>query len=189
LKNEILFKAYDEAYSKKFGSLECIDIGCSQCEKDVEFVVLLPHEEEYIESRTGKKVVTKDVHVGDSIIKIMPLPCSFMKEEKCTIHNDRPMMCRNYPYYVDPIEGDVKISLDSLCPLAEGLSKDDRRQQEFKQVWGKLATVIGEDFFLKMKMSSELWMHGRESVKTIEKFKDSKNAGISIDIHLKKSGS
>jgi hypothetical protein len=99
------------------------------------------------------------------------------------------MMCRNYPYYVDPIEGEVKISLDSLCPLAEELAHDNRRQEEFKKVWGRLANVIGEDFFLKLRMSSELWMHGRESVGRVEKFRDTRSPTLGIDIQLKRGGS
>jgi len=39
---------------------------------------------------------------GESVWQIRQSPCPFLENNKCTIYDDRPKNCRDYPYLYDP---------------------------------------------------------------------------------------
>jgi Fe-S-cluster containining protein len=48
--------------------------------------------------------------------------CQFLKEDKCSIYNKRPQICRTYPHYVD--QGKIK-TMKNLCPIKWNLSESE----------------------------------------------------------------
>jgi Fe-S-cluster containining protein len=46
--------------------------------------------------------------------------CSFLKDDKCSIYEKRPLICRTYPHYVD---NDKVKTMKNLCPIKWNLTK------------------------------------------------------------------
>ena len=46
--------------------------------------------------------------------------CNFLKEDKCSIYDKRPLICRTYPHYVDKEK--IK-TMKNICPVKWQLSK------------------------------------------------------------------
>jgi Fe-S-cluster containining protein len=49
--------------------------------------------------------------------------CSFLKDEKCSVYEKRPWICRTYPHYVD---NDKIRTMKNLCPVKWNLSDDKK---------------------------------------------------------------
>jgi len=49
--------------------------------------------------------------------------CSFLKEDRCSIYENRPYICRTYPHYVD--NGEVKL-MKNLCPIKWNLRSSEK---------------------------------------------------------------
>lgn len=54
--------------------------------------------------------------------------CQFLQDDKCSIYDKRPMICRTYPHYVD--RGKIKTMKNILCPIKWTLTQDDKHQLE-----------------------------------------------------------
>lgn len=50
--------------------------------------------------------------------------CVFLKDDKCSIYDKRPLICRTYPHYVDK---DKVKTMKNLCPLKWHLNKDQEK--------------------------------------------------------------
>lgn len=59
--------------------------------------------------------------------------CQFLKDDRCSIYDKRPLICRTYPHYVD----DDKIkTMKNLCPVKWSLSESEK--VELKNNYEKL---------------------------------------------------
>ena len=51
--------------------------------------------------------------------------CQFLKNDRCSIYEKRPLICRTYPHFVD---GDKVKTMKNLCPIKWSLDDDKVRQ-------------------------------------------------------------
>lgn len=55
----------------------------------------------------------------------VPLPCPLLKEDRCTIYGDRPLVCVFYPLEFGEADGEPVMAMQSKCPesrrIAEGV--------------------------------------------------------------------
>jgi Fe-S-cluster containining protein len=55
--------------------------------------------------------------------------CFFLKNSRCTIYNNRPLICRFYPFQLDNLgNGNYLFSYTNKCP---GIGKGDKLEREF----------------------------------------------------------
>jgi Fe-S-cluster containining protein len=59
--------------------------------------------------------------------------CQFLVEDKCSIYDKRPLICRTYPHYVD---GDKIKTMKNLCPLKWSL--ESKQIQTLKNDYQRL---------------------------------------------------
>lgn len=54
----------------------------------------------------------------------IPMPCSFLKDNRCTIYEDRPLVCVLYPFQPGAVDdhGQHMIALASNCPEARRIT-------------------------------------------------------------------
>ena len=53
--------------------------------------------------------------------------CSFLKNDKCSIYENRPLICKSYPHIF--VNGRVR-EMDNLCPIKWMLSEEKKKQIE-----------------------------------------------------------
>lgn len=59
--------------------------------------------------------------------------CQFLKDDRCSIYDKRPLICRTYPHWVD---GDKIKTMKNLCPIKWALNRDE--QVELKSNYSRL---------------------------------------------------
>lgn len=87
-----LLAIIDEAMERSYSGIVC-KRGCSHCCNET--VGLTAMEADYIQARTGRKVI--------EYVNVMPdpathdrRPCSFLKNNECQIYEHRPPVCRAF---------------------------------------------------------------------------------------------
>jgi Fe-S-cluster containining protein len=55
-------------------------------------------------------------HYGKAALRVLMLPCQFLQPEtgKCTIYESRPLVCRLFPFYPEPMTGTMAL-LPAQC--------------------------------------------------------------------------
>ena len=111
---------------------------CGKCCNGITFdkSVLTDEDISRLEKGLGKPL--KEIFSEDELIHInhdgkillsMKQPCKFLKDNKCSIHEFRPLTCRQYPLYCG--EGIIKI--DELdCPGGKELYEEKKKQYAIK---------------------------------------------------------
>ncbi|GAI93966.1 unnamed protein product [marine sediment metagenome] len=81
---------------------------------------LLPPEFKKLASKYGENHFIPD---GDS--GILPMPCPFLKHNRCIIYPDRPLVCVIYPFQPGANDGagNQMMALASSCPDARRITK------------------------------------------------------------------
>jgi Fe-S-cluster containining protein len=74
--------------------------------------------------------------------------CPFMKDNKCTIYTDRPMICRRYPVFMQSGKN-TKIAL-SLGACHNNIKNKDS-VQKIKEFYGDLFDYAVEDYEIQQK--------------------------------------
>lgn len=63
------------------------------------------------------KAIKPDLITDDfGKLHIMPFPCVFLKDHRCTIYESRPMVCRTYPLAVKSYTYGFRIGQHGGCP-------------------------------------------------------------------------
>lgn len=70
--------------------------------------------------------------------------CQYLEKDLCSIHSDRPTICRIYPFFIDGDSGELAI--DPTCPAAETLPA--RFKPKAKRRVNKLVKEMGWKNFL-----------------------------------------
>jgi len=78
----------------------------------------------------------------------LPLPCPFLKNNRCTIYRERPLVCVLYPFQPGATDGDGRrlLALGSSCPEARRITK-----QVYMMSWRirQQFSLLGEENFMK----------------------------------------
>ncbi len=82
--------------------------------------MVLPKEREAIINKTGKDFFKKE---GKYYI-IPQNPCPFLDNNKCSIHEIRPLDCRIYPCNIIKKNNEFKIAISQICPAKHILTKE-----------------------------------------------------------------
>ena len=103
---------------------------CKSCRADCckEFEVFLS---EYDKMRIMKINKDRDLFDGNSFnTKNNACPFYDDKKKKCTIHNNKPLDCRIYPYSFWFERGRIELWLDLKCDLSKHLTTDKKFYNE-----------------------------------------------------------
>jgi Fe-S-cluster containining protein len=87
--------------------------------------------------------------------------CHFLKDDRCSIYEQRPLICRTYPHWVD--DEKIKIMKDILCPIKWKLS--DHQQSQIKSDYNKLLVN-----FLAFETICDMWNKMVKKEDTLENF-------------------
>lgn len=82
---------------------------------------LLPSEYQRLKNKYGE---THLLNQEDQYY--IKMPCGFLRDNRCTIYPDRPLVCVMYPFNPGGTEGlhhRMALSLESRCPEAQRLAK------------------------------------------------------------------
>lgn len=121
--------------------LDCIGCPCEAAESG-EHVTLLPYEAEYIACKL-KKQGREDLALLINTISEAGI-CPFLKEDRCSIHNIRPIDCRSYPV-VPKFDGiDLSFAMSKACPHWMQINDNQKFVDLFKQVWIMLLPLLGK---------------------------------------------
>ena len=108
---------------------------CGRCCMDVEGwdrrVLLLEKDINRLEE-AGKTGFSEEAHDGRfvAVMKKDDGKCVFLDENGCTVYEDRALLCRMYPFYVEQ-QGDIYlIGVDNACP---GIGRGKRLTEEYYQ--------------------------------------------------------
>lgn len=127
------------------GQVNCegCDARCCKQNPNGEPLQMLPPEYTRLAERYGKE---------HFIVKgewaYLPMPCPFLKSDRCTIYRERPLVCVIYPFQpgASDAAGNNILALASSCPEARRITKQVymmswRIRQQFK--------LLGEGNFLR----------------------------------------
>ena len=95
----------------------CSDKCCSQ---PYDWVYLTDREVDAIAAHTGLEpaVFSREQvnHYGKATLRVLMLPCQFLESEsgKCKIYESRPLVCRLFPFYPEPMTGTMAL-LPAQC--------------------------------------------------------------------------
>jgi len=102
--------------------VECEGCDAPCCKSNPEDMPLrlLPPEFNKLASKYGEKNFIPD---GDS--GILPMPCPFLKHNRCTIYPDRPLVCVLYPFQPGATDGanNMMMALAASCPEARRITR------------------------------------------------------------------
>ena len=113
------------------------------CSRPDDFVYLTPSEVTRLHEATGRPpeaFVTQltNRHSGEHFT-VLALPCTFLhsKTGQCQVYDQRPLMCKLYPFYMDALSGAIilegalcKEHLDILPPSSpQGWNLDEHRAE------------------------------------------------------------
>jgi len=96
----------------------CSAVCCKENTKD-RMLYIPPSEAERLSMKYGSGVLG-----SYEWVRYIPMPCPFLKHEKCSIYEDRPSSCVLYPFQPGATNstGDHILALDSRCPEARRIS-------------------------------------------------------------------
>jgi Fe-S-cluster containining protein len=105
-----------------------------------EYVTLIPDEAEYMAYRLR---MAKRQDLASLVPEISESGiCPFLKEERCSIHDVRPIDCRSYPL-VPQFEGNnIRFAMSKLCPY--WMEIGDEFVRLFKRAWLMLSPLLDE---------------------------------------------
>jgi Fe-S-cluster containining protein len=86
--------------------------------------------------------------------------CIFLVDNKCSIYEKRPLICKTYPHYVDREKTKV---MKNLCPVKWNLTKD--QESELKENYEKLLVN-----FLAFETICDQWNSIVKKSNTLEDF-------------------
>lgn len=155
---EKLFKVYGEIYATNFGFMPCIEKCDGRCEQKP-LSVLLPYEDEFVFSRSGKHLCNERIKLPEGTLEIIGSVCDFTDGVKCFIHDYRPVACRLYPFYPDlTAEGTLELFIDETCPLTESLVMDASYVSNVISALNKLIPLIDKSYWSMLNnIPSHLW--------------------------------
>jgi len=153
-----LFKVYEEIYATNFGFMPCIEKCDGRCEQKP-LSVLLPYEDEFIFSRSGKRICNEKLKLSSGTLEIIGDVCNFTDGVKCFIHEHRPIACRLYPFYPNlTLEGELELLIDETCPLTESLVNNSSYLSNVITALNKLIPLIDKDYWKMLnQIPSNLW--------------------------------
>jgi len=115
------------------------------------FVIFLPYEYEYIESKSSIEFNNLEmfwVEIKDANTPIR-IPwtrnCPFKKTYECSEYQLRPVDCKMFPILVNPSECGPEFKLNEMCPILQNLNKDF--YSYFQNAWVKIYTHIPSDWW------------------------------------------
>ena len=155
---EKLFNVYAEIYATNFGFMSCIEKCDGRCEQKP-LSVLLPYEDEFIFTRSGKHICNERLTLPGGTLEIIGNTCNFTDGVKCFIHAHRPIACRLYPFYQNLTDsGELELLIDEYCPLTESLMKDKSYVSNIVSSLHKLIPLIDKDYWRMLnEIPSHLW--------------------------------
>ena len=153
-----LFQVYHEIYATNFGFMSCMEKCDGRCEQKP-LSVLLPYEDEFIFTRSGKHISNETLTLPGGTLEIIGDMCNFTDGVQCFIHAHRPIACRLYPFYPNlTVEGDLELLMDEFCPLTESLMKDSAYIANVVSALNKLIPLIDKDYWKMLgQIPSHLW--------------------------------
>ena len=93
------------------------------CHQPYDWVFLTTREIKAIRSRTGlseAEFVTERKNLNSGLtFQTLNLPCRFLDKESglCTVYEERPLVCRIFPFYLEPLTGHA-----TLLPVQCGVN-------------------------------------------------------------------
>lgn len=116
---------------------------CCKANPEGKLTQLLPPEYERLSSKYDRKhfVIKDDSH-------FLPMPCPFLKNDRCRIYPDRPIVCVIYPFQPGATNGagEEVLAVASSCPEGRRIAR-----AAYMASW-RIRTqfrLLGEDTFLK----------------------------------------
>ena len=156
MNKEKLFQAYQEIYATRFGFMPCIEKCDGRCEQKP-LSVLLPYENEFIFTRSGKHISNETLTLPGGNLEIIGSTCNFTDGVQCFIHAHRPIACRLYPFYPNlTVDGELELLIDDYCPLTESLVKDKAYVSNIVSSLNKLIPLIDKNYW---EMLNEIPSH------------------------------
>ncbi len=158
MNKEGLFKVYEEIYATNFGFMPCIEKCDGRCEQKP-LSVLLPYEDDFIFSRSGKHICNERLKLPNGVLEIIGNVCDFTDGIKCFIHEHRPVACRLYPFYPNlTAKGEMELLIDETCPLIESLVKDTNYLSNVISALKKLIPLIDKNYWKMLnQIPTSLW--------------------------------
>lgn len=101
-------------------SANCANCKEKCCQRPYDWIYLTEAEVDRLEEASGKSratfVVEKKNSATGDIFKLLLLPCLFFDSQigQCRVYANRPLVCKLYPIYVDPLLGEACL-LPSDC--------------------------------------------------------------------------
>jgi Fe-S-cluster containining protein len=102
------------------------DAPCCRSPEYAEFgIPLLSTEYQALVDRIGVDELAKMAIKLVGNIRYIPTPCPFLRKNLCSIYDNRPFICVQYPINQSAVddEGLQMVSLDSYCPEARRIAK------------------------------------------------------------------
>ena len=100
--DKLVFKITD----KVSADIDCTS--CGQCCRQLQ-PLLTPQDEQRLAARLAmtteqleQKYLEYEDSEGEAGWQIKKVPCPFLKSNKCSVYDDRPQNCRDYPYLHKP---------------------------------------------------------------------------------------
>jgi Fe-S-cluster containining protein len=90
----------------------CVNKCCSQPH---DWVYLTSQESSRLSAASGvpedEFTVKRQIANGDYVLRTLNLPCHFLDAQTghCTVYESRPLACRLFPFFVDPLTGDATL--------------------------------------------------------------------------------
>lgn len=90
------------------------------CSQPYDWVYLTDAEVDAIQDASQRPasefIVERTNHDVGATFRILNLPCQFLDQEsgECTIYESRPLLCRLFPFYLDPLTGQATL-LPAQC--------------------------------------------------------------------------
>jgi Fe-S-cluster containining protein len=100
---------------------------------NLDFIKKIPYSKSY---GYVPKFILYEAGIQKKWVLILNNPdktCQFLVEDKCSIYDKRPLICRTYPHYVD---GDKIKTMKNLCPLKWSL--ESKQIQTLKNDYQRL---------------------------------------------------
>lgn len=100
---------------------EGCDAPCCRRNPNDEPIELLPPEYKRLEEKYGPQhFIVKDEKA------FLPMPCPFLKQDRCSIYPARPIVCVIYPYQPGAVDGEGKVimAVAASCPEAKRIARN-----------------------------------------------------------------
>jgi Fe-S-cluster containining protein len=94
---------------------DCASCSNKCCNQTYDWVYLTPREVERLEAASAvpaREFMTYDYNsrIGNTVA-LLRLPCRFLDQKTgtCSVYENRPLICRLYPFYPEPLAGRVAL--------------------------------------------------------------------------------